>query len=124
MPRHRMKPLADDERPSKLLWWLAGGMGKPPTGSQLRERKRRDSLRRERAKEEPAGHNGGWGFTADQKIPSQQKKHQREDQSLKAKKHPKKQMNKLILNDAFMRMEHHHDPSTSHATTTRVYLKS
>ncbi|KAI9762689.1 MAG: hypothetical protein M4579_000307 [Chaenotheca gracillima] len=30
---------ADNERPSRFLWWLSGGTGKAPTGRQLRARK-------------------------------------------------------------------------------------
>lgn len=40
--------LADHERPSNLLWFLAGGMGLSPTGAQLREWKRKDREYKER----------------------------------------------------------------------------
>ena len=42
MPRRRLQRLEDDERPSSIMWFLAGGVGPPPTGSELREWKRRD----------------------------------------------------------------------------------
>lgn len=42
MSSRRPQRLDDDERPSPLLWFLAGGLGGPPTGAQLRDWKRRD----------------------------------------------------------------------------------
>ncbi|KAI9811692.1 MAG: hypothetical protein M1826_003103 [Phylliscum demangeonii] len=44
----KRRPLGDDERVPGLMWWFAGGMGKPPTGAQLRSMKRRRELRSER----------------------------------------------------------------------------
>ena len=42
MAARRPQRLEDDECPSSLLWYLAGGLGKPPTGAELRDWKRRD----------------------------------------------------------------------------------
>lgn len=36
-------PLGDDERVPAALWWLAGGVGTPSTGAELRDWKRRDA---------------------------------------------------------------------------------
>lgn len=36
------KRLGDDERVPRLTWYFAGGVGKPPTGRELREWKRKD----------------------------------------------------------------------------------
>lgn len=41
------QPLGDDERAPAMLWWLAGGMGQPPTGAQLRASKKARRARRE-----------------------------------------------------------------------------
>lgn len=37
-----IKRLPSNERVPRLTWFLAGGVGKPPTGAELREWKRRD----------------------------------------------------------------------------------
>lgn len=42
--------VGDDQRVNAGLWYLAGGMGKPPTGKGLREWKRKDLERKEREK--------------------------------------------------------------------------
>ncbi|KAI4225181.1 MAG: hypothetical protein L6R40_008382 [Gallowayella cf. fulva] len=41
MPRDRGK-LADDERVSRFLWFMAGGMGPPPMGAALKGWKAKD----------------------------------------------------------------------------------
>lgn len=48
-PRERnanIRRLGDDERVSRGLWFFAGGTGRPPTGAQLREWKRREREKR------------------------------------------------------------------------------
>lgn len=42
MAARRPQRLEDDECPSSLLWFLAGGLGEPPAGAELRDWKRRD----------------------------------------------------------------------------------
>ena len=53
-----VKPLRDDERPPKLVYWLAGGRfgprGKVPTIAELREKRRGG-----RAKKSASGPRGG-----------------------------------------------------------------
>lgn len=34
--------LADDEHIPRTLWFFAGGVGRPPTGAEMRDWKRRD----------------------------------------------------------------------------------
>lgn len=51
-----VKRLGDDDRVPKHIWWLAGGVGRPPTGKGLKDWKRKDGERKERegAKREAA----------------------------------------------------------------------
>lgn len=53
--------LPDNERVPKSVWYFAGGVGKPPTGAQMREWKRRDRERRAR-REEARAEGGGFGL--------------------------------------------------------------
>ncbi|KAL8779056.1 MAG: hypothetical protein Q9213_007123 [Squamulea squamosa] len=82
MTPSRPQRLEDDERPSSLLWFLAGGTGKPPTGAQLRAWKRRDREEKARQGWDVDGNNFwrelwrgiGWRF---------RKKVRREDEAKK-----------------------------------------
>lgn len=65
--RRKRRPLGQDEQVPGLLWWLAGGMGPPPTGKQLKEmnkRKREAQKRRWEAKQA----RGGGFFSTLKKI--------------------------------------------------------
>lgn len=54
--------LADDEQVPKHIWWLAGGMSRPPpTGTGLREWKRKDLQRQERERAKRAAKKHGDG---------------------------------------------------------------
>lgn len=54
--------LADDEHAPRLIWYLAGGCGKSPTGAQLRAWKRRDKEWRQKKEGERNGKKiGFWG---------------------------------------------------------------
>ncbi|KAI9821420.1 MAG: hypothetical protein M1826_000701 [Phylliscum demangeonii] len=55
----KRRPLGDDERVPGLMWWLAGGMGKPATGAQLRSMKRRREEREERERADRAAKGEG-----------------------------------------------------------------
>ena len=66
----KTRPLADDELVPRRIWFFAGGIGPRPNGKQLRERKRREELARQRhlrakqarkaAKEAKKNSGGGW----------------------------------------------------------------
>ncbi|KAI9809391.1 MAG: hypothetical protein M1826_003926 [Phylliscum demangeonii] len=55
----KRRPLGDDERVPGLMWWLAGGTGKPATGAQLRSMKRRREEREERERAARAAKGDG-----------------------------------------------------------------
>lgn len=58
-PRRR---LGDDERVPATLWWFAGGMGKPPTGKQLRAMKKRKREMERKRQEARAARRQRGGF--------------------------------------------------------------
>jgi len=54
-----IKRIGDDDRVPAGLWFLAGGVGQPPTGKGLRDWKRKDGERREREKVKRAAKKAG-----------------------------------------------------------------
>lgn len=57
------KRLPSNERVSRAVWFLAGGVGKPPTGGELREwkRKHREQVKNKTGQEREKFWAGFWG---------------------------------------------------------------